>query len=195
MAAAAAGYLTPVAGAVLQEAIDLVVILNALRALGDGVRTVPPAAGQLELSSRLHEHHRELRPRIEELAALANRLGDLAATDAARELESARVFLVEKLLPHEQEEQRTAYPMLVRLVPGEDPTGPMIRTHHEIARLARLFARLVAQVPPEGPHPAALRDLRRILYGLHAVLTLHFAQEDELYGLLGTPPTSNVRSR
>ena len=33
MAVAAAGYLTPVAGALLQEAIDLAVILNALRAL------------------------------------------------------------------------------------------------------------------------------------------------------------------
>jgi len=35
MAVAAAGYLTPVAGALFQEAVDLAVILNALRALGD----------------------------------------------------------------------------------------------------------------------------------------------------------------
>ena len=35
MAVAAAGYLTPVAGALLQETIDLAVILNALRALRD----------------------------------------------------------------------------------------------------------------------------------------------------------------
>jgi cation transport ATPase len=33
MGVAAAGYLPPVAGALLQEAIDLAVILNALRAL------------------------------------------------------------------------------------------------------------------------------------------------------------------
>ena len=33
MAVAAAGYLTPVAGALFQEAVDLAVILNALRAL------------------------------------------------------------------------------------------------------------------------------------------------------------------
>ncbi|MBI3699749.1 MAG: heavy metal translocating P-type ATPase [Afipia sp.] len=35
MIAAAAGYLTPVQGALLQEAIDVAVILNALRALGE----------------------------------------------------------------------------------------------------------------------------------------------------------------
>ena len=38
MIAAAAGYLPPVAGAMLQELIDVAVILNALRALADGGR-------------------------------------------------------------------------------------------------------------------------------------------------------------
>ena len=36
MIAAAFGYITPVAGALLQEAIDVAVILNALRALHGG---------------------------------------------------------------------------------------------------------------------------------------------------------------
>jgi cation transport ATPase len=36
MVAAALGQITPVAGALLQEGIDVAVILNALRALGDG---------------------------------------------------------------------------------------------------------------------------------------------------------------
>jgi heavy metal translocating P-type ATPase len=40
MLAAAAGYLPPVAGALFQEAIDVAVILNALRALGGGRRTL-----------------------------------------------------------------------------------------------------------------------------------------------------------
>ena len=35
MAAAAMGWLTPVQGALLQEAIDVAVVLNALRALSD----------------------------------------------------------------------------------------------------------------------------------------------------------------
>ena len=36
MVAAALGYLTPVQGALIQEAIDVAVILNALRALRGG---------------------------------------------------------------------------------------------------------------------------------------------------------------
>lgn len=41
MLVAAFGYLTPVAGALLQELIDVAVILNALRALGGGAVTTP----------------------------------------------------------------------------------------------------------------------------------------------------------
>ena len=36
MVAAAPGYLTPVEGALIQEAIDVAVVLNALRALRSG---------------------------------------------------------------------------------------------------------------------------------------------------------------
>ncbi|EHK53274.1 heavy metal translocating P-type ATPase [Allomesorhizobium alhagi] len=43
MVAAALGQITPVAGALLQEGIDVAVILNSLRTLGDG-RTIPPQA-------------------------------------------------------------------------------------------------------------------------------------------------------
>ena len=39
MALAAAGWLVPVAGAIFQEAIDVAVILNALRALGGDTRS------------------------------------------------------------------------------------------------------------------------------------------------------------
>jgi hypothetical protein len=92
-------------------------------------------------------------------------------------------MLEKELLPHELEEQQTAYPILSEMLKDEDPTGPLIQTHHEIHRLSRLYARLVAQLPAEGPRPEDLRDLRRVLYGLHAILQLHFAQEDELYSM------------
>lgn len=42
MIVAAAGYLPPVVGALLQEAIDVAVILNALRALGGAASRLPP---------------------------------------------------------------------------------------------------------------------------------------------------------
>ena len=49
MIAAAFGLITPVAGALLQEGIDIAVILNALRALGGG--SVPPHATPADAGS------------------------------------------------------------------------------------------------------------------------------------------------
>jgi heavy metal translocating P-type ATPase len=51
MVLATFGVLPPVAGAFFQEAIDVAVILNALRALGGGELPIPEAAGPSKLSS------------------------------------------------------------------------------------------------------------------------------------------------
>lgn len=186
MAFAATGYITPVSGAVLQEVIDVLVIANALRALGHGGLLAPKRLGTKELAQGLASAHRSLRPRVGELATLAARLDTLVPSDARAQLERVREMLEKELLPHERDEQQTAYPVLASMLKEEDPTGPLIQTHHEIHRLARLFGRLVAQLPAEGPRPEDHRDLRRALYGLHAILTLHFAQEEELYSLFET---------
>jgi heavy metal translocating P-type ATPase len=184
MAFAAAGYVTPVAGALLQEGIDVLVILNALRALGGRRARTPRATDSRGLGQELAIIHRALRPRIGELAAVAARLDSLPAAEARSQLEQLRDMLEKEILPHEREEQLTAYPILQQILKPENPTGPLIQTHYEIHRLTRLFGRLVAQLPSQTLTPEDFRDLRRVLYGLHAILTLHFAQEDELYSLL-----------
>ncbi len=188
MGLAAAGFIAPVDGALLQEAIDIVVILNALRALGGrapGISSSPETAGMAE---RLATSHRALRPKIGELPALAVHLDELPAAEARSRLEELQQMLEKELLPHEDEEQRAAYPLIEKLLAGENPTGPLVQTHYEIRRLSRLLGRLVRQLPPSGPATEDLRDIRRVLYGLHAILTLHFAQEDELYSLLNEAP-------
>lgn len=184
MGFAAAGYITPVAGAILQEAIDVLVIINAIRALGGRGLTPRKRPEFRRLAHGLASAHRSLRPHVGELAALAARLDTLPGIEARRQLEELRDLLEKELLAHEREEQQTAFPVIAGMLKEEDPTGPLIQTHHEIHRLIRLFGRLVALLAPEGPRPEDLRDLRRALYGLHAILTLHFAQEEELYSLL-----------
>jgi hypothetical protein len=62
----------------------------------------------------------------------------------------------------------------------------MSRAHLEISHLGRLFSQLLADLPPSGPDAEDLMDLRRVLYGLHAILRLHFAQEEEAYAWLAS---------
>jgi len=192
MAVAAAGFLPPVAGAVLQEGIDVVVILNALRTLTgsvDGGRRSP--AG---LPVGMGDEHSALLPVIDRVRQVADQLDDSPAAEARFELNELRRVLTERLLPHEAADDLDLYPVVAKLIGGADPIGPMSRAHVEIRRLAGMLSRLIEELPEDGPTPADLRDLRRVLYGLHAVLRLHFAQEDESYLSLFEPDVGPVRA-
>jgi heavy metal translocating P-type ATPase len=178
MVVAAVGWLPPVAGAIFQEAIDVAVILNALRALGVRPR---PRATQVELEAyeRVRREHHQLRPLLTGLRQLADAVGEMPSALKRAELRGLHRQLVEQLLPHEAAEGSTFYPLVARAMGGGDPTGVMLREHAEISSYARDIGRLADQ--PRQLTKGQLTDLRRSLYGLYAVLRLHMAQEDEEY--------------
>ena len=97
---------------------------------------------------------------------------------------STSVVLREKVVPHEVSDDAGLYPRVGRLIGGDDPMGAMSRGHREILGLARKLEQDIAGFPAEGPDPATVREMQRLLYGLEAVLRLHFAQEDEIYHAL-----------
>jgi len=185
MLVATTGVLPPVFGAIVQEAIDVIVILNALRALGGGLEKTPKIPGWSELGDRLRHEHRDLDPSIAGIRPLADNLETLQPAKALAELQALRAFLVEELVPHEQEEDRQVFPLLATAVGSDDVTAGLHRTHTEIFHLVRFVDRLVGELAETGPGPEDLTDLRRLLYGLDAILRLHMAQEEELYLSLG----------
>jgi heavy metal translocating P-type ATPase len=184
MGVAAIGYLPPLAGAILQEAIDVLVILNSLRALHvRGPREGRPALPPAELEALKNEHE-ELSPILERVRSTADRLGVTPAVEVAGELADLNKMLRDKLLPHERKDDTRVYPAIAQLIGGDDPMAAMSRTHREIQHLTRLLNRIESDLPLEGPDPATVVELQRVLYGLDAVLRLHFAQEDEIYHTL-----------
>jgi heavy metal translocating P-type ATPase len=181
MALAAGGWLAPVAGAVAQEAIDVAVIVNALRARGDARRRRGDHRA-VEVSARFRDEHRRMLPEVRRIRQAADRLDEWPPHEARAALEGIRAFLEEDLLPHNRAEDAQVYPVVAGLIGGEDPTATMSRAHQEIAHLARVFGRLLDEWPSdEAPDPEDVREFRRVLYGLHATLQLHFAQEEESY--------------
>jgi heavy metal translocating P-type ATPase len=182
MVLAALGWLPPVWGALLQEVIDVAVILNALRALGGGLgQRRQPDGEAVAVGARVRAEHQEQMPRIRELRQLADRLDRLPPVRAREELDAMRRFLVDELLPHERNEDVTMYPRIARVLGGHDPTAAMSRAHLEIAHLVGSFERLLDDLPPGGPQPEDMGELRRLLYGLYALMRLHVAQEEESY--------------
>lgn len=181
MIAAAFGALPVTAGAVLQEAIDVAAIGNALRVLGGRAGGRRLTGEDALLSRRFSAEHRRLRPDLDQILAVADALGGPDATEAVPAAVRVHRFLVDELVPHERAEESELYPVLDRVLGGEDATGTMVRAHAEIFHLVRRLGRLLDELAPAGPDVEEITELRRTLYGLHAILTLHFAQEDEGY--------------
>ena len=185
MGIAALGWLPPAAGALLQEGIDVAVILNALRALrGNAATEVPLAAGTEEMLQRFSAEHDELRDTIGLLRDSADRLAAGPDAKALESLTAAHAVLVDRILPHELAEETQLYPALAHPL-GSEATATMSRTHAEIRRLSDRIATHLALAQAEGAiQPDQVDDLLACLYGLYALLRLHFVQEEENYFVL-----------
>ncbi|MDF3149750.1 hemerythrin domain-containing protein, partial [Streptomyces sp. T21Q-yed] len=183
MAAAALGLLPPAVGALLQEGIDVAVILNALRALGDDRRARPALQPSTEaLIHRFAAEHDDLQDVLEAVRSAADRLSDSPGPEALAVVREVHRLLTERLLPHEYAEEHQLYPALAPTLGGPEATATMSRAHVEIDRLAHRIAMHLTLVGPDGNlAPEQLDDLRACLYGLHTVLRLHFTQEEENY--------------
>ncbi|NNM51960.1 MAG: heavy metal translocating P-type ATPase [Pseudomonadales bacterium] len=183
MLVAALGWLPPLAGAILQEFIDVLAILNALRALrlpGARHSQVLSAANMLALK----EEHQALRPVLETLSHLADHISALPGPDIVTALRGLNMALASQLLPHERQDDQELYPGLAPMLGGDDPMAAMSRMHREIFQLTRRLAQLSTNLEPKGPDTAGLTEIRRNLYSLDAILKLHFAQEEEIYDAL-----------
>ncbi|MFN0283046.1 MAG: heavy metal translocating P-type ATPase [Kineosporiaceae bacterium] len=172
MAVAAAGYLPPTAGALLQEGIDVVAIAVALRAVLPARSRQPALSPEdVALMTAVHAEHDAVRSLVEEVRSVADRAGASPTSDEVRNLLQR---LESELLPHELAEEERLYPVVARVLGGDDPTGAMSRTHAEISYQVWRLRRML-----EPPAVADAAEVQRLLYGLYAILRLHNAQEEE----------------
>jgi hypothetical protein len=187
MAAAAAGLLPAVWGALLQEAIDVAVILNALRALRPPAPVARLTTADAALTSRFRDEHRIIRADIEQIRAAADALtSDPDSGPAAMSrVRQVRDLLAGEVWPHEHAEEADLYPALNRVLGGADPTATMSRAHAEIGYQIARLGRLIHDIGNQDPDDADIADLRSALYGLDAILRLLTVQEEEAYLSLG----------
>ena len=180
MGFAALGLLAPAAGALLQEGIDAAAILNALRARRDDRHHRPIASNDSSVARHFAAEHELLRPELNRIRLAAEALAT-APDEAIGTVRAVYQFLVQDLLPHEAAEDSELYPLLDRILGGQEPTATMSRAHAEIARLTRRLGRVLEDIDDDHPDPVAVAELRRLLYGLHAIVELHFDQEEQDY--------------
>ena len=183
MMAAAFGWLSPLAGALLQEGIDVAAILYALRALLPGNGAVARLSGEAGLAARVAEHA-GLRDLAEALRGAGENLDDRPAQLAALRVLERR--LRDELLPHQAAEESALYPEAAARLGGQDPLGVLLRMHTEIEALTERFSALLPLAETPGGFAEVAPAIRRTLFALEALLALHLtAEEEALAGLSG----------
>ena len=133
----------------------------------------------------LRDEHRDLWPHVEALAGAADAIGEAPVPTVLAGVEAAHDFLANHLIPHAEAEEQALYPTVGKLLGATAATATMSRDHVEVGRLTaelgQLRSRIGARIGLEALEPADARDLRRVLYGLSALVRLHFAKEEEIY--------------
>ncbi|MGD9671502.1 MAG: heavy metal translocating P-type ATPase [Hyphomicrobiaceae bacterium] len=180
MLAAAFGYLTPVAGALTQEAIDVAVILNALRALypawKPGRATMQPSIAQ-----QLKDEHLLLENSLDRLREIADALDDADAQSATKLINEASRLISEKVVAHEIEDESSIYPRLATYLHDAHGLTAMSRAHREILHLARLLNRLSDGLRPNDADRYLIRDAQRAIEAIEALVRIHNVQEEDIY--------------
>ena len=179
MGFAAVGMLSPVAGALIQEGIDIAVILNALRALAPGHRwrhtPMPPST-----ALTLREAHEHLDARLDQLRELADALDDVDGHKAVELITEAN-RVVQEIIAHERADESEVYPRLAKFLGDSHGLGAMSRAHREIMHLGRLLDRLAADLSPKDADRYLVRDAQRVIEATEALVRVHNAQEEDIY--------------
>jgi iron-sulfur cluster repair protein YtfE (RIC family) len=127
----------------------------------------------MSVTDPLREEHAHLRPHLDELDAVADTLDSWTDETPAR-LDAILDFLRGHLVPHARAEEDVLYPAVERAMGAPGATATMVADHREIVR------RTDALAVGAATGPAAASTLRRQLYGLRAILDLHFDKEEEV---------------
>ena len=184
MGAAALGWLTPVAGALTQEAIDVAVILNALRALSPGgarSRAAMPVAAAQDL----RQDHERLETSLDRLRQIADALDDADVKTAVEYLAEANRIVADNIVKHELADESSVYPQLSKILSDGYGLVAMSRAHREILHMARLLARLADGLSPIDADRYLIRDGQRIIESIESLVRIHSSQEEDIYESAG----------
>jgi iron-sulfur cluster repair protein YtfE (RIC family) len=129
----------------------------------------------------LRDEHRELLAALEVLRIAAEAVGEAPPEQVRALVARAVEFLTGELLPHADAEERGLYPVVARLMGAPGSTQTMAEDHLEVARLTVELEVLQAELGGTTLAPAAAQELRRILYGLYALVAAHLGKEEKVF--------------
>lgn len=135
-----------------------------------------------KLADFIHHEHNTLRPHVELIRVTADAVGEVPLPILRDLTNTVLGFLVRELIPHAREEREILYRTVEQATQAPGSTATMNREHLEVSKMTDQLGDLHALTVAESElSERTVRDLRRVLYGLHALVNLHFLKEEEIY--------------
>lgn len=128
--------------------------------------------GRGKPTEAFREEHRELLVHAEQIRVAASEVTELEVEERDAVILRVLEFLRETLLPHAKWEEQVLYMLVSGLLGDRNATVTMSHDNVAIARMTEMLA--------EADREDVAR-LQELLYGLHALIGVHFEREEELY--------------
>jgi iron-sulfur cluster repair protein YtfE (RIC family) len=127
--------------------------------------------GRMRPTEPFRKEHEQLLEHIEHIATAAREVPRLSDEERAALRDRILGFLRGTLVPHAKAEEEVLYPAWSKLLGFPDAAVPMIHDHEAIvARIDQLAGADVRDVDA----------LQELLYGLYALISVHFHKEEDL---------------
>ncbi len=125
-----------------------------------------------------HEHHERILAHVDRMPEMADLLLTASADDVRSKVIATGEFLNGTLLPHVDAAERSIYPELERMLQNRHSMRPMRNEHDEIRRMVGEYGKLSADLREGRVTLGRSLALRRVIFGLYALLKVHLAEED-----------------
>ena len=109
---------------------------------------------------------------VDRIRLAAGEVRDLPPGERAAQVGSVLEFLRGTLLPHAEWEEQVLYTAVGELLGDARATAAMTRDHVAIGRMIEALGET---------DTSDIARLQELLYGLHALITVHFEKEEEIY--------------
>jgi len=124
-----------------------------------------------------HQHHAHILEMTDRFPEIADAL--LVDHGTTADLRRVQEFLQGSLLPHLEAAEATIYPELERMFQNRHSMTPMRREHDELRRLISTYSAIVEHTSGETVPLERALSLRRLLFGMYALIKVHLAEEEE----------------
>ena len=127
------------------------------------------------------QEHEQFEPYLEEIRSVADSIGRTSTKSLLGRIGEIHEFLAHRLIPHAVAEGRLMLPLVRKLNGGPEAAAGMNQCHVQLGRLTDELESAMERSRKDGMDAEMESELRRILYGLHALLTTHFAQAEDVF--------------